>query len=185
MLADMETLCPRRGDLNGIRAGVAGLETVAMKENVATVSFMENKRPALDPSQAADALAAIDRDQRAVRDTPWPLWLYPVNTVLLVALGLSFLAPERALWVTLLIVLAVVGANLLAGRVNGAPFALPTSRAFLGLVAVSGFLLVASHAAARELDTALGNVALSLAAGATYAVACWVHHRSTRGEGAR
>lgn len=143
---------------------------------------MENKRPAYDPSEAAAALADIDRDQRAVRDTPWPIWLYPVNVVLLVALGLSFLVPEPAgMPVTLVVAGSVIAANLLAGRANGAPFALPTSRVFLGLVAVSALLLVAAMMAARDLDNPVGNVACSVAAGLVYAIACVVHHRSTRG----
>lgn len=145
---------------------------------------MENNRPAVDPAAAADALAEIDQDRRAVRDTPWPAWLYPVNSLLIAAIGLSFQLPERAMWVTLALSLLLAGANLLAGRVNGVPFALPTSRLFVGLVAVSAVLLLASRTAAREADGPWLNVAVSLAAGATYAVASRVHFRSTRG-GAR
>lgn len=156
-----------------------------MTESICMVSIMENKRPASDPSRAAELLAALDDDQRAVRDTPWPLWIYPVNCLLLTALGLTFLLPERHLWVTLLVAGAVIGANLLAGRANGAPFALPTSRAFLGLVALSALLLAGAMLAGSDHDSTVGNVAFSVAAGLVYAVASWVHHRSTRGEGAR
>lgn len=108
-----------------------------------------------------------------------------MNTVLLVAVGTSFLLPEEFFWVTLLAVAGILVANMLAGRTNGVPFAFPTSRLFLGLVVLSGILLLGSHAAARELDGPWANVALAVAAGATYAVASWVHHRSTRREGAR
>lgn len=145
---------------------------------------MENNFSRPDAVAAADVLAGIEQDQRAVRDTPWPLWLYPVNSLLLVALGLSFLLPDGTTWVIPLVVALVLAANLLAGRINGVPFALPTSRTFLGLVALSGVLLVSCRVAADVSATL--TVALALAAGATYAVASWVHIRSTRlGGGAR
>lgn len=168
-----------------LSASISISETFSATEKSGTVSDMENNRPdpveAVDAEQAAAALADIDRDQRAVRDTPWPLWLYPVNSILLTALGLSFLLPESGMWVTLLVAFGIIGANLLAGRANGVPFALPTSRAFLGLVALSGALLLGAHAAVREIEGPGLAVVLSVAAGATYAVGCWVHRRSTVG----
>ena len=144
------------------------------------VSVMEINRDEIGPDQARHSLTEIDWAQRAVRDTPWPLWLYPVNTLLLGAVGLSYLLQGSIPWLTVVVALAVVGVNLLAGRITGVPYALPTSRLFLSGVVVTGICLVAVVVVAPVVDRAWPVVVLSLLAMVSYALGSWAHVRSTR-----
>lgn len=140
---------------------------------------METTRPTPDGAEAAAALAAIDRSQRAVRDTPWPVWIYPVNAVLLGAMALTPLVGTSGPSAVVAVAFALVVANLAAGRSNGAPFALPTSRGFLVAVALSTLCVVLALVTASLTDSAAPVVALAVGATATYAAGSVVHHRST------
>jgi hypothetical protein len=142
------------------------------------VSGMETNRP--DAVAAERALAEIDSAQRAVRDTPWPVWLYPVNAVLLGAMALTTLLDEQRSWVWLVTGLAVFGINVLAGLRIGTPWALPTSRGFLTAVAVSAGLLVAALIVSDLTDHAWPVVLLAIATTVSYLIGSVLHHRSTR-----
>ena len=69
---------------------------------------MENIDRSPSAAQAREALASIQGVQRAVRDTPWPTWLYPTNALLLGAMALTFLLQEHCNGVFITVVLAVV-----------------------------------------------------------------------------
>lgn len=132
-------------------------------------------------SEARSALDDIDRVQRAVRDTPWPVWLYPVNAVLIGAMALTPLLTDTVRFAALLMVAAlIVAANVITGYRMGTPWALPTSRGFLTSVAVSATFVVVALAFSRPSLPAWLLVLLAAAAAATYSVGSWVHYRSTR-----
>jgi hypothetical protein len=144
------------------------------------VSYMESISPAPDAAAAAKALAEIESAQRAVRDTPWPVWLYPVNAVLLGAMALTTLLDEHSTKALLAIALAVVAVNVLAGLRIGTPWALPTSRGFLTAVAVSAGLLGAALVTSGLTDRAWPVVLLAAGTTVSYLVGSVLHHRSTR-----
>src|SRR3712207_6661629 len=118
------------------------------------VSCMESISPRPDAAAAERALAEIESAQRAVRDTPWPVWLYPVNAVLLGVMALTTLLDEYRTAVWLVAGLAILGVNVLAGLRSGTPWALPTSRGFLTAVAVSAGFLVAAMIVSDATDRA-------------------------------
>jgi hypothetical protein len=131
-------------------------------------------------AEARDALASIQDVQRAVRDTPWPTWLYPVNAVLLGAMALTSLLPEHRSGVVLLAVaLTVVGVNVTAGYRMGTPWALPTSPGFLAAVAASALCMVAALAVTALTERTWPVVVLAVAATAIYLAGGVVHRRST------
>lgn len=136
-------------------------------------------QPTPDGAEAAAALAAIDRSQRAVRDTPWPVWIYPVNALLLGAMALTPLAEPSDSSALLAVAVTIIVANLAAGWHNGVPFALPTSRGFVSAVALSALFLVLALVVADLVDSAVPVVALAVAAAATYGVGSIIHYRST------
>lgn len=130
------------------------------------------------PAAARAALAEIDDAQRAVRDTPWPLWLYPVNAVLLGLMGLASLL-DHASWARFVVALGVVVVNVGVGYRIGVPWALPTSRAFLAGVVAAGVLVVVAAVAAQLSDEAWPVVLASLGAALAYAGAAVAHRRTT------
>jgi hypothetical protein len=144
------------------------------------VSGMENIPGRPDVVAAREALAGVDDVQRAVRDTPWPVWLYVVNAVLLGAMALTFLLDEvrtTALWV---VALAVVAVNVGAGYRMGTPWVLPRSRGFLAAVAVAGCCVLGAFVVADLTERARPVVGLAVAAGVVYLLGCVAHFRSTR-----
>ena len=143
------------------------------------VSDMESigRRP--DPAEARAALASIQDVQRAVRDTPWPTWLYPANAALLAAMALAFLLPQHRLAAFWAVACTVVAVNVTAGYRMGTPWALPTSRAFLAAVAVSGGCVLGAVVVADLTERAWPVVALAVAAAGTYLAGSVAHRRST------
>ena len=139
---------------------------------------MENI-PYPDPVAARAALDDVAAAQRAVRDTPWPVWLYPVNALLLGALSLTALLGDQRSTAALAVSLTLVVTNLAAGYRMGTPYAVPTSRAFLTCVAASAACLVAALAAAELTDRTWPVVVLALGATGSYLVGAVFHRRST------
>lgn len=144
------------------------------------LAHMETIDSSPDPRAASSALDAVAEAQRAVRDRPWPLWLYPLNALLLGGVALAGLI--RPSMVAALVVL-VLGATLAAvnhwaGRRMGTPFAVPTSRGFRILAAASGAFVIASLFAR---DAALEWAVIACAGGAViaYSLGSVLHYRST------
>ncbi len=145
------------------------------------VSDMETIEQTPDPRDAAARLAAAADAQRAVRDRPWPIWLYPANALLLGGVALAGLIPSSMVGAiaVLIIASAMAALNLFAGRRIGTPFAIPTSRGFRILVTASAaFVIGALLARAAEVEWAI--IACAVAAMLSYAIASVLHHRSTR-----
>jgi hypothetical protein len=132
-----------------------------------------------DVAAARAALGEVADAQRAVRDNPWPVWLYPANAALLGLITLStLLDPTERTSALLALSLAVVGLNLSAGYRMGTPWALPTSRTFLASVGVSVLCFVLALAV-------VGSAAwlvpvLAVVATGTYLLGSLAHWRSTR-----
>ena len=61
-----------------------------------------------DPHEASAGLEAVAEAQRAVRDRPWPLWLYPANALLLGGLALTGLEPSMLASLVMLVPLALL-----------------------------------------------------------------------------
>ncbi|CCQ16363.1 putative uncharacterized protein [Rhodococcus sp. AW25M09] len=132
-------------------------------------------------SEARTALDDIDRVQRAVRDTPWPVWLYPVNALLVGAIALTPLLGDVGRVVALLtLAFATIAVNVITGYRMGTPWALPTSRGFLASVALSAAFVVVALAFADPPLPAWALVLLAVAAATTYSIGSFVHYRSTR-----
>lgn len=143
---------------------------------------METIDPTPDPGEAAAALGAVSDAQAAVRDRPWPIWLYPINALLLGGVALAGLVDSAAIGALVIGVLAVclVALNYGAGRHMGTPFAIPTSRGFRVLVAAaSAFVIGALFARLAGLDWVI--IACAVGATSCYAVGAVLHVRSTRG----
>ncbi|HEV7949012.1 MAG TPA: hypothetical protein VGP24_04510 [Glaciihabitans sp.] len=142
---------------------------------------METIPPAPGRSEAAADLDAVVDAQHAVRNRPWPKWIYPANTVLLGAMALSPLVedPER-LGVWIVVMIAVFTLNYWAGQVIGTPFALPTSRIFLAAVATSGLFLVAALAIGSMASAPWVVVGCAAGSMVSYGIGSVVHYRSTR-----
>lgn len=132
-----------------------------------------------DPAAAQAALDDIERAQHAVRDTPWPTWLYPVNAALLGALALTPILGEHRSNALLALSLVVVLVNMSAGYRLGIPWALPTSRGFLAGVAVSTACVVVSLMVGSLTDRSWPCVVLAIAAAACYLAGSVAHRRST------
>jgi len=145
------------------------------------VADMETIYPEPDPQQAAADLDAVADARRAVRDRRWPLWLYPTNALLLGALALAGLVDSSMLATFILLPLGVALArfNYWAGRRMGTPFAVPTSRGFRVLVALSGLCVLLS-VFARAADLPWLIIACAVAAVISYGAGAALHHRSTR-----
>ena len=133
-----------------------------------------------DSVEARDALASIQDVQRAVRDTPWPTWLYLLNAVLLGTMALTpLLQAERRTNALIAIAVTIIGANATAGYRMGAPWVLPTSRGFLAAVGASAFCVVAALAVADVTGRTWPIVALAVAAPTIYLAGAVAHRRST------
>lgn len=142
-------------------------------------SAMENIDRAPDSAAAQDALDEVDSAQRAVRDTAWPTWLYPVNAVLIGAMALTALLDDYRLIMLLAVSFASVGVNMAVGYRTGVPRALPTSRGFLASVAVAVACILAAWLAADLTDRAWPVVALAASAAGSYLIGSVAHRRST------
>ncbi|MGO0578261.1 hypothetical protein [Ornithinimicrobium panacihumi] len=141
---------------------------------------METINPDPNPREAAAELDAAAHVQRAVRDRPWPTWLYPINATLLGGMALAGLLRSSILASILVVVLAsaLAALNYWAGRLMGTPYAIPTSMGFRVLAAASGLLVIGSlFARAAGLDWVI--VACAVGAAVSYGLASVVHYRST------
>lgn len=142
-----------------------------------TVSIMESiGRPT--PAEARTALDDIDRVQRAVRDTPWPVWLYPINAALLALFALTALLDSRAAFLGIAAV--IVAVNVITGYRMGTPWALPTNRGFLTCVALSALCVALAQAVGNPSGPAWPVVLLAAAAAAIFSTGSILHYRSTR-----
>ncbi|GIE28742.1 hypothetical protein Ait01nite_017870 [Actinoplanes italicus] len=140
---------------------------------------MENNVHVPNPAEAREALADIDTAQRAVRDTPWPTWLYPVNALLLGAMTLTFALGDDGFVPLLATSAALTAINVLAGYRMGTPFTLPTSRAFLALVGATIACLLSAFVVAELTGRTWPIVVLAVAAATFYLAGGVVHRRST------
>lgn len=141
---------------------------------------MESTGRVPNPAEARDALASIRDVQRAVRDTPWPTWLYPVNAALLGALALTSLLQEHGGSVALAVALTLVGVNVTVGYRMGTPWgALPTSRGFLVAVTASTLCLASALLVADFAERTWPVVVLAIATTVIYLAGGVVHRRST------
>ncbi|MEV4279959.1 hypothetical protein [Actinoplanes xinjiangensis] len=140
---------------------------------------MENNVHVPDPAEAREALANIDTVQRAVRDTPWPTWLYPVNAALLGAMTLTFALGEDGFAFLLAAGAVLIAVNMLAGYRMGTPFTLPTSRTFLALAFTAIGCLLAAFIVAELTARQWPIIVLAVASTALYLAAGVVHRRST------
>lgn len=136
------------------------------------------------PHEAAAGLDAITTAQRAIRDRPWPVWLYPTNALLLAGLALTDLLESSMLAAFVAVILgpALALINYLVGRRMGTPFAIPTHRGFCLLAALSAVFLIASLFAS---DAQLNWAIIACAAGAaiSYGLASMLHSRSRHDRG--
>ncbi|YAL84065.1 hypothetical protein ACMYYO_04445 [Dermacoccaceae bacterium W4C1] len=134
-----------------------------------------------DARSAQAALDAADAAERSIRDTPWPVWLYPINGALMGLLVLSTLVdtmrPAALLWVSLLTSFF----NLLVGRWMGTPYTLPTNRVFLVSCGIACGCAIAAVIATATMESPTTLVImLAVAAMASYGLGSVSHYRSTR-----
>lgn len=142
---------------------------------------METNGESSDRISAVDGLDAIAAARRAVRDQPWPTWLYPTNALLLGAITLTSLL-DSSMMASLLILVLGVGVALInyqAGRLMGTPYAVPTSKVFLGFVILAG-ASTATAVVLRETLSEQGIIACASGAVISYGLGSVVHYRSTR-----
>ncbi|OJF12524.1 hypothetical protein [Couchioplanes caeruleus] len=140
---------------------------------------MENNPHVPNSVEAREALAHIDTAQRAVRDAPWPTWIYPVNALLLGAMTLTFALGDDGFVFLLATSAALIAVNMLAGYRMGAPFTLPTSRAFLASAGAAGACVLTAFIAADLTAQPWPIVVLAIAAAAFYLAGGVAHRRST------
>ncbi|XVV15889.1 hypothetical protein ACQP2X_16520 [Actinoplanes sp. CA-131856] len=140
---------------------------------------MENNVHVPGSAEAREALASIETAQRAVRDTPWPTWIYPVNALLLGAMTLSFALGEDGVTYLLAGGAVLVAVNMLAGYRMGTPFTLPTSRVFLALAFTAMGCLLAAFIVAEITTQRWPIVILAVGAAVLYLAAGVVHRKST------
>lgn len=141
---------------------------------------MENIGRAPGSVEARDALASIQDVQQALRDTPWPTWLYPFNAVLLGALALTPLLEENRSSAVLALALAVVTANVATGYRMGTPWVLPASRGFLVAVVASISCVVAALVISSLSARVWPILVLGGATTTLYLVGAVMHRGSTR-----
>lgn len=95
-------------------------------------------------------LRAAEDASDAVRDLPWPVWLYPFNALLLGGIALTpILQGGNRSIVLLALSLVLILVNMSVGYRMGTPTAIPTSQGFrngftVATVAVGLSLLLAS-----------------------------------------
>ncbi|MGC5032021.1 hypothetical protein [Micromonospora sp. DT229] len=143
------------------------------------VSAMESNLPVPSPAEAREALANISAAQRAVRDTPWPTWIYPVNALLLGTMTLTFALGDDGFVLLLAASGVLIAVNMLAGYRMGTPFALPTSRAFLALIGAAIACLLTAFIVAEFTAQTWPIVVLAITAAAFYLAGGAAHRRST------
>ncbi|WP_345420824.1 hypothetical protein [Pseudonocardia xishanensis] len=142
---------------------------------------MATIEPDPDPREASTRLKAVADARRAVRDRPWPVWLYPLNALLLGGLALAGLLGSAMLATVVALVLGVALAalNYRAGRLIGTPFAIPSSTGFRALVAASGaFVIVSLFTRAAGLEWVI--MVCAVGAVICYGLGSILHYRSTR-----
>jgi hypothetical protein len=140
---------------------------------------MENNLHIPNPAEAREALANIDTAQRAVRDTPWPTWIYPVNALLLGAMTLTFALGDDGFVLLLAAGASLMAVNVLAGYRMGTPYTLPTSRVFFALVGASMACLFAAFVVSELTAQAWPIIVLAVAVAAFYLAGGVAHRRST------
>lgn len=140
---------------------------------------MENTNvPPVSAEEARSALAEMEAAQRAVRDTPWPTWLYPVNALLIGAYALHALIEDAwRLAVAMGIAGAILAINIIVGKRMGTPWILPTSRSFLTCVALAAACMVTAVVLGHEHPVPV--ITLAAAAALLYLLGAAFHHRST------
>ena len=134
-----------------------------------------------EPAEAAANLAAVADARRAVRDRPWPIWLYPANALALGTMASTPLLPELAAlaaWVASGVAIFVL--NFWAGHRMGTPFAIPTSREFGVAVATSTLFLVAALVFGYVEGADRLVVGCAVGTALSYAIGSLLHYRSTR-----
>lgn len=139
---------------------------------------MENNANTPDPAEAQAALADIENAERAVRDVPWPIWLYLANAVLLGAIAASFLVDTAAPGALLAVAVATITVNVLAARQLNIPWAVPTNRVFQASCVSAAVFLVAAAVISALADSRWPIVACSIGAAVVYLVGCAFHHRN-------
>ena len=140
---------------------------------------MENNLHVPNPAKAREALANIDTAQRAVRDTPWPTWIYPVNALLLGAMTATFALGDDGFVLLLATGAVLIAVNVLAGYRMGTPYTVPTSRAFLASVGAAMACLFGAFVVAELTTQTWPIVVLAIAATASYLAGGVAHRRST------
>ena len=140
---------------------------------------MENNLDVPNSAEAREALANIDTVQRAVRDTPWPTWIYPVNALLLGAMTLTFALGDRGVVFLLAGGAVLIAVNLLAGYRMGTPFTFPTSRVFLASVGAAMACMLPAFIVADLTTRSWPIVVLAVAAAVLYLAGGVAHRRST------
>jgi len=140
---------------------------------------MENNNvPPVSAEEARSTLAEMEAAQRAVRDTPWPTWLYPVNALLLGAYTLhALIEDEWRFAVSVGIAGTILALNVIVGKRMGTPWILPTSRGFLACVCLAAACMVAAVVLGHEHPVLI--IALAVAATVLYLLGSVLHHRST------
>ena len=139
---------------------------------------MENNRNLPDPAEAREVLADIERAEHAVRDVPWPIWLYAFNAVTLLALPATLLLPDYYSASAILLILAQISVNVWAGRHYTIPWAIPSDMTFriccyiAVALSVSPFLLDIFTDPTWHVGIA-GAIAAPL-----YLLGCLFHHRN-------
>lgn len=134
----------------------------------------------ITPPSADEARAALREAQaaeHAVRDTPWPVWLYPVNALLLGSYALATLVGSGRLLVWLGIAAVMLTINVVVGRRMGTPWIVPTSRGFQVALGVAAACMVAALVVDRDRPVAV--IVLAAAAVVTFLVGSVLHRRST------
>ena len=90
-------------------------------------------------------LRAAEDAADAVRDRPWPIWLYPLNALLLGGIALTpVLQGGNRSTVLLAISLVLILVNMTVGYRMGTPTAIPTSQGFRNGLTVAAFAVIAS-----------------------------------------
>ena len=140
---------------------------------------MENNLPVPNPAEAREALTSIDTAQRAVRDTPWPTWIYPVNALLLGAMTMTFALGDNGTAFLLAAGSVLVAVNMLTGYRMGTPFTRPTSRVFLALVGAAVACVLTAFIVAELTGQPWPIVILAIAAAVFYLAGGVAHRRST------
>lgn len=145
------------------------------------VADMETIPSHPDRHTASAALDVVAEARRAVRDRPWPLWLYLSNAVLLAGVALTGLieTPIAFALVAGVLAMGLAALNYWAGTRMGTPFAIPTSPGFRICAITAGAFVIASLLARGAglpwvVVLCAGGVLISYGLGAAF------HRKSTR-----